>query len=686
MSTVQRYTRGLAAWSRDRLHLPDSVRADLAGAPALPAQLAAVAVLVLLAGAEGGYEATAWYPAGLAVLALLAVWWAAVPSASWPGRAALAALWLLIAFAAWGYASIAWADDPGVAWDGANRAALCAALFGLFSLWPAHARPARWVLAALGLGIGVLGLIQLLRFSAAAEPESFLIGGRLAEPVGYQNGNVALWLIGAFPCLWIATAREAAPALRGVALGATVLLASLALLGQSRGSLFALPLALAFFLAIVPNRLRVLAALLAVAAGVAAAAGPVLDVVDEPATAALPELVDEAARAILLASGVVALVGVAVAVAERRRRPSAATARRISAAAAVVLALLTAALATVAVTQAGDLRRELSERWEQFKSNDETPAGTSRLASAGTNRYDFWTVAWENFERHPLAGVGMDNFQQDYLLRGTSREKPRYPHSFEVAILSETGLVGALLLFGAIGLALGAVAMRTVRRLPPAAAGAAAAATGAFVYWLLHASVDWLYELPALAGMAFAALGLAAAVRGDDSVPTSGSSGGPGRARRAAVVLLLLVVGASFALPWLAERDLERAADTWRTSPDAAYERLDRAAKLNFLSARPDLTEGTIAARLGHLQRAERAFRAGLERSPRSAYAWLQLGAIASARGERREASSRVARAAELDPRDEATRLARLRLADGERITPTQVNRDILEHARGRGR
>src|SRR5918992_822609 len=111
MNTVQRYKRRLAAWSRDRLYLPDSVGAGVTGAPALPALLAAVAVLVLLAAAEGGYEATAWYPAGLAVLALLAVWWAAVPSASRPGRAALAALWLLTAFAAWSYASIAWADD-----------------------------------------------------------------------------------------------------------------------------------------------------------------------------------------------------------------------------------------------------------------------------------------------------------------------------------------------------------------------------------------------------------------------------------------------------------------------------------------------------------------------------------------------------------------------------------------------
>jgi O-Antigen ligase len=680
MSTGQRYKRGLASPRAGRFSPRQLVRDAVLRAPALPALLVAVAVLLALAVAEGGYEARAWYPAGLAVLALLAVWWAAVPTPSKPPPAQLAALCLLIAFAAWAYLSIAWADDRGAAWDGANRAALYAALFGLFSLWPLPARAASWVLAVMGLGIALLGLIELVRFGASGEPESFLIGGRLAAPVDYQNGDVALWLIGAFPCLWLATLREAHPALRGVALGSTVLLASLALLGQSRGSLFALPLALIFFVAMVPGRLRVLAALLGVAAGVAVAADPILAVVDASGPAELPGLVDEAARSILLASAVVGTLGVAIALADRRLRLPPRTARRMRTAVLVVLALLATGGATVAVAQAGDLRREVSERWEQFKSNDESGSGTSRLASAGTNRYDFWTVAWDSFERDPLRGVGMDNFQQDYAERGTSGEKPRYPHSFELAILSETGLVGTLLLFGAIGLAVGAVALRAVRRLGVGAAGAAA---GVFVYWLLHASVDWLYELPALGGVAFALLGLAVAVRDDDHTPPSSGKGRVALASRGAGIALLLVVGASFALPWLAAREVDRATEEWRTSPGDAYDRLERAADLNFLSARPYLAEGTIAVRLGQLERAERAFQAALRRTRRSGYAWLQLGAIASARGERREARSRVDRAAELSPRDQATRLAHSRLADGEKITPEQVNRDILEYARG---
>jgi hypothetical protein len=681
MSTAERYSRPTGRRAR-RPSVRAGVPRALAEAPALPALLASLGVLLFLAVREGGYAATTWYPAGLIVLALLAVWVAAVQGARPHGRAVGGALVLLSGFAAWAYASISWADDAGAAWDGANRAALYAGLFALFCLWPLRARHARWVLTALGLGIATLGLVELVRFAAASDPGSFLIGGRFSAPVDYQNGNVALWLVGAFPCLWLASSREAHPTLRAVALGATVLLASLALMGQSRGSFFALPLALLLFFALAPDRLRLLVALLAAAAGVAAVAGPALELADVSGLAALRDVADEAATAILVAAGTVGAVGFVAALADRRWTPSSSAVRRTRTVVSVTLALLAGGAGVVAATQAGDLRREISERWEQFKSNDEAETGTARLGSAGTNRYDFWTVAWDSFEREPLRGVGIDNFQQDYLERGSSTEKPRFPHSLPVAIVSQTGIVGVLLLFGGLALAAFA-AVAGVRRLPPPAAGAVAAAAAAFLYWLLHASVDWLYELPALGGLAFILVGLATTVRGDDDPSQPSNRGRTERLTRGAAVAGTTVVGLSFLLPWLAEREVTAAADVWRTTPRTAYDKLDRAADLNFLSARPRLVEGTIAFRLGELDRAERAFLAALDRNPRSAYAWLELGAIASARGDSDAAQSRLARAAFLQPRDAATRVVRERVARGEKVGAEQVNRLIVEYSRG---
>ena len=657
------------------------LRAALAHAPGLPAQAVALVALLYLAATEGGYYPTDWYPVGLIVLALVALWSAAVPGAGRPSAATVVALALLALFAAWSLCSIAWAGEPSAAWDGGNRAVLYAALLALFSLWTVGPREARWLIALVALGIGLLGLVELLRFAAAGEPGSYLLGGRLAEPVGYQNGNVALWLMGAIPCVWLAASREPHPVVRGLALGSASVLASLALMGQSRGSLFALPVAVVLFVVLVPGRLRVLAALAGVALAVGVSAGPVLDLVDGAESRSLPALADDAARVIVLSSALLAALGALAGLADRRWSPSARTARRTRTAGTGALAVAGLVLVVAAATQAGDLRTELSERWDEFKSSDEAAGGTARLGSGGTNRYDFWRVAWESFERDPLHGAGSDNFQQDYLARGESREKPRYPHSLELAVLSQTGIVGGLLFAGAVGAAL-AAALSLRRRLSGPAAGAVAAALGLFVYWLLHASVDWLYELPALGGLAFAMLGLATAVR--DEQP---AASGPVRRTRVALrIVPALMAGAaalSFALPWLAEREISRAAELWGARPQAAYEHLDRAGRFNPVSVRPALFEGTIALRLGHEGRAERAFRDAVEREPRNAYAWLELAALASSRGDRALARRRVARASRLDPRDEATRLARDAIAAGEKITPDAVGRAILKYARG---
>ena len=62
---------------------------------------------------------------------------------------------------------------------------------------------------------------------------------------------------------------------------------------------------------------------------------------------------------------------------------------------------------------------------------------------------------------------------------------------------------------------------------------------------------------------------------------------------------------------------------------------LSDAAKLNPLSDRAYLVEGSIALRFGDLARARDAFSKALKRVPDDAYATLELGAIASEMGAR---------------------------------------------------
>jgi Flp pilus assembly protein TadD len=128
-----------------------------------------------------------------------------------------------------------------------------------------------------------------------------------------------------------------------------------------------------------------------------------------------------------------------------------------------------------------------------------------------------------------------------------------------------------------------------------------------------------------------------------------------------------------------------RATATWRGNPDAAFRRLDRAADLNPLDATPPLTSGTIALLENRPSIAEREFAEALDREPRSDYALLELGALASARGDAAQGRRLVGRAAELSPRDRQIALVLRQVEQGRKVDLAAVNGSILRRARARG-
>jgi tetratricopeptide (TPR) repeat protein len=640
---------------------------------------------VALGTSEAGFYPTAWYAAALFVLGLLAASLFALGLPHGVPKPVLAALALLAAYTAWSYLSITWASQQGPAWDGANRTAMYLTILALFALWPFDARGAMSVLGLLGLGIAGLGLVELLKADAAAEPAGYFIDVRFSEPAGYMNANVALWTTGLLPCLFMASRREVHPLLRGLALGGAGLLAGLGLLGQSRGWALALPLAVALFLVICPGRVRLLAATAAVAAAALAVSGPALAVHDDYSPETLDALLSDATGAILLAAAVLALAGIAAGLLDRRVEPGPRAARAIGWAAVALVALVLVGGGAVYAATEGSPTGRIGDAWDDFKEGGEGPqAGGSRFSGGGTNRYDFWTVAWDAFGDRPVRGMGAENFQEEYLLHGESGEQPRYAHSLELGVLSQTGLVGALLLFGALAAALaGALGARAA---PPAGRAAAAAGVALFAYWLLHASVDWFWEFPALTGPGLAGLGLACALapRGE----ARAAPGGSRTQRRAGIAVAgaaVAVLAASYLLPWLAELEIDRAAETWRADPDGAFRRLERAEDLNPLAARPALTAGTIALRVGRMEKARQEFAEALEREPRNVYALLELGAIAAVQGDRRAALRLVGRANSLSPRDEDLRDALRRLEENRPLALSGLNKRILERARSRG-
>jgi tetratricopeptide (TPR) repeat protein len=698
--------------------------ASLREAPATVPALAAMALFVVWSTDQAGYPLTHWAPGTLIILGLLAIAVAVVGlrprEIPLPTRIALAAL---AAFTALSFLSILWAGVPGDAWEGANRTLLYLLVFALFACWRQRGPTAALLLGAWTLAMIGLAAYTALHLNAAssASLQTLLPFGRLTYPSDYANANAAQWLIAFWPAFLLARSRRLPWALRGVLAGGAVLLAEVALLSQSRGSLYATPVMLLLVFALLPGRARTFALLVPVAAGIAAAAPAVLRVGNNLRdNAVVPATLQRALTVTLVAAVVVAVVvAVAAAIEDRLALPDAFTTRIRRGVGVVAIATLAAVLAGGWVA-AGDPLSRAHHAWETFKSGRGYAANGSgsRLTSGlGSNRYDFYRVSLDEFAAHPLLGIGADNFQQQYLLHRRSDETPRYPHSVELRALVQTGLVGALVALVGLGAALLAGGRAVRRQTPgerdPLGSFVAAAALGGFAYWAVHGSVDWFWEFAGLGAPAFAMLGLACALAprasptgaprafppgapppsppGTPPPPSPPAARDAPAARRRSLgprlalaggLLLAVAAVVSLAAPWLSRLEVQSAARVWRTTPQTAYARLDDAARLNPLSDEALLVAGNIAVRLGDLGRADHQFARALERVPRDAYATLERGAIASTRGERRRALSLLERAVELNPRERLAREALLLARAGRRVSVQRLNLAILAQAR----
>ena len=649
---------------------------------AVPSAIAC-AVLLWFAGDEGGFHETTWMPGLLFLAAVLFVCLLALPRPT-PSRAALLGVLLLTAYALWSLLSILWAGQEDLAWDAGNRTLLYALVLALCTLWPLRGQAAAVILGAFGLGIAGIALVEMVKATGAAQSIQYFHEARFAEPVGYANANAALWMIGFMPCAILGGRRGVPAPLRGLFLGSACLLAGAALVGQSRGWLIALPVAALVAVVVVPGRGRTIVSFAAIGIALVPALGPLLQVYDHWHPFQPPgHTWDSALRALLLCSIGLAMVGAVVAVVDNRVSLSKRLARRVSAGVVVVLALVcVAGVAAYAVTK-GDPVNAATERWDNFKKGGSEPGGLSNRfgASFGTYRYNYWEIGWGEFKRAPLLGAGADNFGRAYELRGKSTQTPRFPHSTAMVALSETGIVGALLLFGAFAAAL--VAAAPALRRPDLAGGAAGAGVLMFIYWLLHGSLDWLWEFPGLAGAALAGLGLATALRRKAPEP----AGAPLFASRRALalgVLGALLIAASVVPPWLSQRELRSGAELAASDPEAAVKRFERAADLNPLSPDPQKAAGVVEIRAGRYAEAERHLHLATGRDPNDPGMHLLLAVLASKAGRTDEARRLIEEARRMAPRDEVIQMALRPLRRGRPLDPRRVDRWISQNVQRR--
>jgi hypothetical protein len=157
------------------------VQRILAESPSLPLLAVAVVVFAWLAADEGGFHGTTFLPATLVLLALLLIGLVALPIPR-PSRVRWIAMGLLTGYAAWSYLSILWADEQGLAWDGANRTLMYAIAFALFALWEIRGKAALMVLGTYTLAVAGIGLVELRRATSPTTPVAVLDEARRSEP------------------------------------------------------------------------------------------------------------------------------------------------------------------------------------------------------------------------------------------------------------------------------------------------------------------------------------------------------------------------------------------------------------------------------------------------------------------------------------------------------------------------
>ena len=613
---------------------------------------------------DGGFASEQWLPGGLLLIAVLAAL-----SAAGDARARLRAAWLpgtlLAAYAVFSYLSIAWAESPGDAVDGANRTALYAIVFAAgasLSISPVRQMlPPVWA-----AGVVLLALTHFFQAANAPGPRGFFIVGRFAAPITYPDAEAAVLLMAAFTLCSVAARRET-PGLARAAAGALACAgAELAVLAQSRGSLVAFPLAFVVWLVLSRNSLRALAA----AAIVAAAVGPAIPTLLHVYHAVIQgtgyrQTLGDARTALILGMcGVAVGVGL-LSILDSRWTIGERTGRAIRRALTLGVALATVG-AVSAVLAFTDPSARVRHAWTDFTTNKTAPPETIHLASGvGTSRYDVWRIALHQFAHHPIGGVGADNYLAGYLRDRRTVETARYPESIVLRALSETGLVGAALFFGFLAAAL-VSAVTVLRREPPS--GLVFAALAASVYWLFHASVDWFWEFPALTAPAVAFLGLASGAR-RSTLPLRAALA---RTARVATTAAAVAAAGAFLCCWVAVEKVNQAIRLQAT-PSRAYAALREAERWNPLSEQPQLTEAAIAANVLDRPREARALHAALRKNPGDWYAYLMLGIVAGRQHKPSLAATELRRARQLSPLDPVVIYAQENLRVGNPLKEAEI-------------
>ncbi len=306
---------------------------------------------------------------------------------------------------------------------------------------------------------------------------------------------------------------------------------------------------------------------------------------------------------------------------------------RLFVAAVAAVVVLSAAGAVVSAGGPVDVAHRAADAF------GERPAGEADLqrrllSTSGNGRDEYWRVAWAMVEDEPVLGARRRKLRDPVVSGRSVAFHARDAHNLYLETLAELGPVGLVLLVATLALPLAALPAARRYRLR-------AGRRGAFGAYLVHAGVDWDWEMPVVTIPAiFCAASCSRSERPDESPWLTG--------RRRAATLVLLAPIAAVALVAHAGNGAAAAsiAATEAGDPTLGLEEAKRAARWAPWSEEAWQLRGEAELELGELAAARRSLTEALERNRASWSIWFDL-ALAS---EGESATRALDRAEALNP------------------------------------
>jgi O-antigen ligase len=597
----------------------------------------AALTLAIIAFSNGGYFPTAWGWGALVALCLVAVY-LVVGEPVRPGVPALVLLGGLAGLAGWTWLSLTWSEDVSSSALEGQRMLLYVAAAGAFILIVRRRTVPHVLAGALAAVVSAAGYGLASRLFperlGVFEPTSSY---RLTEPLGYWNGLGLFAAMGALLALGFA-ARGRSISGRALAAATLPILAATIYFTFSRGAWVAAAVGLVGAVALDPRRLQLIANGLALAPASALAVllssrQDALTRTDAPLSAASREG-HRLALYILVLVAVSAAVGAALALLEPKFRPSPTLRAGFAGGVAV---LVVVALGATFVRYGGPIAL-VDKGYDSFTKTPTTnPVNLNRRLFTFTGRYraELWEAAWDDYTANPVLGSGPGTYEQYWNRHRPIQHIVRDAHNLYLEVLAELGPIGLLLL--ALALAAPFVPAFKARRHP-----LVPTAVAAYVAFLVHAAVDWDWELTAVTLVALAvAVALLAAGEPDEPARPLGLStraAGAGAAIALSAVAFVGLVGAS------ALAESERALDKGRY--DKAGFEARKASRWWRWSSEPWRVLGDTQAAAGDLPAARASYRKAIDKDRRNWLLWYQLSSVS----EGAEARQALAEAARLNP------------------------------------